>query len=304
MVMNSLPRWLWLAAWLSAIQADAQTTIQWNSDPNQVNLTSSNGLLDGGFNFAIGVFADGFVPTAANIAHWQEYWHPASSTPYDASTRCFNGYFDPPDNNPPFTLGTRAYVWGARTDATGSEWILFRNSSSPSWTWTNAYSYPPALNPAWNPKDATAVWGAIHSSGAPFLMQTAAVTSWSQWQSTYLSSVPLLDKPDDDPDHDGVPNLLEFVLGTPPLTSQTPVVMPVTVVAGGHLQITIPRRLDHLAVLTVEVSDNLSNWHSGTGYTAVVQDDLAALVVRDDWNVPHAKLFMRLKAGLPTPPPQ
>ena len=96
--------------------------------------------------------------------------------------------------------------------------------------------------------------------------------------------------------------MLEYVFGTPPESAGAPTATPVAVV-GGHLQITIPRRIDHPATLIVEVSDDLTSWHSGPAYTAVVSDGLAALVVRDltPMDADHPRRFMRLKAAVPAP---
>jgi len=287
-------------SWFAGLQADAQTTVDWNSDALQTNLTSAGDLLDGGFNLELGVFAGSFVPTPGNIAQWAANWHPACRTIYDASNKRYADVFTPVNNNTPFTIGKAGYVWGFRGDAVSSEWILFRASS---WTWPSASSFPPSLT-YWYAKDATAVLGTIIASGSPFLMQTAAVsnvapptTTWSQWQAETLAG-----DPNSDPDRDGVPNLLEYVFGTPPKSAGAPVATPVEVV-DGHLQITIPRRIDHPATLIVEVSDDLASWHSGPAYTAVVSDGLTALVVRDltTVDVTHPKRFMRLRTELTNP---
>ena len=86
--------------------------------------------------------------------------------------------------------------------------------------------------------------------------------------------------PGDDPDGDRSANLLEFIFGTPPTAAGPPTDTPVTL-SGGHVQITIPRRADRTAVLTVEVSGNLADWQSGRAATQIVDDEEAFLVVRD-----------------------
>ena len=76
----------------------------------------------------------------------------------------------------------------------------------------------------------------------------------------------------------------------------TPVVL-----VGDHLQISIPRRIDRMATLNVEVSSDLEQWDSGTAFTEVVSDGLSALIVRDKtaFTPPLTKRFMRLRASLP-----
>jgi len=308
---TSLARLLWISAWLAGMQLQAQTTINWNSDPSQTNLTSTASLLDGQFRFELGVFAAPFVPLPENIDQWAAHWSAASRTAYVTSSKRFAAALTPTSNVAPFTVGAPAYIWGFRGDAAIGEWILLRASS---WTWPSATSFPISLN--WLVGDAvanpTAIVGALHVSGSPFQMQTAAVsnaapptTSWAQWQADSLAGV-TLNQPADDPDHDGAPNLLEYVFGTPPKQAgalpATPVEL-VWVASQQFQQITIPRRIDHPAALTVEVSADLTNWQSGAAATAVVSDGPLALVVRDltPSGPGAARRFMRLKAELLVP---
>ncbi len=300
--MRRVLRWIGWVACFAGSHTNALATITWNSDDNAVNLTSAGGVWDGGYQLELGVFADSFVPTPANLSAWAAHWHPAQRCAYHASTQRFAATFTPADNDAPFAAGTAAYVWGFRGDALSGEWILFR---APNWNWPAADPGSPPPPVPWNVKEATAVLGSIHAGGHPSLMRSAAVTnaappatSWSQWQGQHLAGEPL-DQPDHDPDLDGVGNLLEYVFGSSPKLAGPPPATPVAVV-GGHLQITIPRRVDHPALLVVEVSDDLITWQSGAGHTAVVSDGLAALVVRDlvtvDASAPRR--FMRLKAQL------
>ncbi len=134
------------------------------------------------------------------------------------------------------------------------------------------------------------------SSGSPFLMKSARSQTFTQWQVEQLTGEPL-DGPGDDPDGDGSSNLLEFVFGTPPKSAGPATVTPVALVAG-HAQITIPRRPDRPARLTVEVSGNLSDWQSGPAATQLVDDEVAAMIVRDLVPIDpvHPRRFMRIKA--------
>lgn len=258
--------------------------------------------MDGGYEFQLGVFANGFEPTQANAGLWLQFWTPAQTVSYNSTGQRFAGLYQVSDNNAPFTAGAKAWIFGYREGVADSEWILFRSGG---WLW-------PALDPNpifpievdWNAKDAntnSVVIGTIHPTGSPFLMQSAAVQSYAQWQTTDLTGE-ALDDPEDDPDLDGSSNLLEFVFGTDPKTANAPVATPVAL-DSGHVVITIPRRIDHLAVLTVEVSGNLVDWNSGDGFTEIIQDDASALVVRDLTSLGPAnpKRFIRLKAVLPAP---
>ena len=286
------------------------TEIHWFSAANQTNLTSENAPMDSGFRFELGVFANGFVPSPANMADWVANWRPATDsggqtarTVYQSGFLRYEGVFTVESNAAPFTVGSAAYVWGYRGGVGTSEWVLFRNAT---WTWPTASSGgPPGFPLEWEAKDATAVLGTINTTGSPFLIQSATVTlvspptTWEQWKAEELSGE-AQNGPDDDPDGDGISNLLEYVFGLSPEQAGPPPSTPVALV-DGYLRMTVPRRADHSsAVLAVEVSPDLANWFTGTGHTVVVSDTATALVVRDATAAPMpGKRFMRLRVTLP-----
>jgi hypothetical protein len=303
--MSKVIRQIWLVAWLAGIPAAAEA-IYWFSDADGTNLDSGGALMDARFRFEIGVFADAFVPSAANMNQWARHWRPAARTPYNAVSKRFSDVFTVTENPAPFTVGAAAYIWGFRGDAVSGEWILFRH---PDWEWPEPNAINP-LPPEWNAANATPILGGINASGSPFLMQSAAVTNaappdttWAQWRAEFLTGESL-DRPGDDPDKDGVSNLIEFVFGTPPKQAGPPPVTPVGLAETGgekFLQIAIPRRIDHPATLVVEVSGDLIDWHAGDAHTMVVSDTVDTLLVRDKtpFAPPVTKRFMRLRASLP-----
>jgi hypothetical protein len=304
-----LPAAAALLAGLLALPSAAET-IKWYSVPNSTNLTSAGAPMDGEFRFELGVFDGAFVPTWDNRAQWAAHWRPAQRVAYSAVNRFFTGQVTVADNNPPFSVGKPAWIWGFRGGTAASEWLLLRKASSPgAWTWPA----PNQINPLgidWPAAAATAVVaGSIDPDGAPFLMQSAAVadavsptTTWEQWRSERLAGEPL-DGPLDDPDSDGACNQLEYVFGTPPLAHgplPAPALEVVTISSQQFLQVTIPRRADHPALLTVEVSGDLLVWLSGAEHTVVVSDTPQALVVRDltPLGPGVARRFLRLRTEL------
>jgi hypothetical protein len=295
----------WIAFGIASSSAMAQT-ITWNCDANSVNLSSTGQVIDGRFRFELGVFEGSFVPTFANMAEWAAYWRPAQRRSYDSSSRRYAGSYTPQDNSTPFVAGKPSYVWGFSGNAVAGEWILFRNSS---WLWPEANPLvPPSANAyEWFAKNAEVVAevGMIHPSGIPFFMKTAAVfnvappsTTFIQWRDDTLAGESL-NGPESDPDHDGSSNLLEFVFDTPPRSPNPPTSTPIDRV-GNYLQITIPRRIDHKAILMIEVSDDLKTWSSGVTFTQTVSEGLQSLVVRETSPQSRAR-FMRLKAEVATP---
>ncbi len=307
------PQLLWLGCgigWLCGSVAQANR-IYWYALTGPANLTQAGTPMTGDFNFELGVFKGGFVPTPANRAQWAANWVAAQRVPYQAERGDFAGQFEVEDNAAPFAVGTAGWVWGFQGGVGSSEWILYRN---PGWTWP----IPNPMNPNiiyWNTSTATALIGAINTTdaqGQPVLMRSATVTDavcpatpWPQWQAAELAGEPL-NGPQDDPDSDGTVNLLEYVFGTPPRQAGAPPHTPLEIVmASGqrYLQLSIPRRADHPATLTVEVSSDLVAWNSGPSATVTVTDTPQALVVRDLTPLGPAvvRRFMRLKTELAPP---
>lgn len=296
--------------WLCGSVAQANR-IYWYALAGPANLTQAGTPMTGDFNFELGVFKGGFVPTVSNRAQWAANWVAAQRVAYQAASGDFAALFEVEDNAAPFAVGTAAYVWGFQGGVGTSEWILYRN---PGWIWP--VSVPMAPNPIpWDTSVATALMGAINTTdaqGHPVLMRSATVTDavcpatpWPQWQAAKLAGEPL-NGPDDDPDDDGTVNLLEYVFGTPPRQPGAPPVTPVAMVTVSglrYLQISIPRRSDHPATLTVQVSSDLAAWDSGPSATVTVSDTPQALVVRDltPLGPPVVRRFMRLKTELATP---
>lgn len=271
-------------------------SLQWSSDAYAINLDASQAPMDGGFEFQLGVFSNGFEPTAANAASWSQFWNPAQTTFYNTNFKRFAGVYQDFNNPTPFVEGAKGWIFGRRNGSTGSDWILFR---ADDWLWPVLDLMNP-FNISWNAKDANqVVVGTIHAGGAPFLMKSALVRSYAQWQTAELSGEPL-NAPVDDPDRDGISNLLEFVFATAPKVANAPVATPVDL-QSGHAVITVPRVIGHLAKCTVEVSGNLVDWQSGPTHTEVLQDDATALVVRDltPLSPANPKRFIRFKATLP-----
>ncbi|MCW1925851.1 hypothetical protein OKA05_25050 [Luteolibacter arcticus] len=282
------------------LTAASAETVSWFSDPHGANVDSTGAPLNAAFQFQIGAFTGSFAPTASNAAQWAANWTAAETTSYNASNGLYDGQFTLENNAAPFTVNGKGWIWGFRNTSTGSEWILFRHTL---WKWPAANPFNPPLI-QWNARDANeVVLGAIHTGGSPFLMQTAAVSSYAQWSAGELAGE-TLDGPDDDPDHDGVTNLLEFSFGTPPLIAGPPPAMTNSWFESGgqrYLQLAMPRRRDRLALYAVEVSENLSFWQSGATLTAVMSDQPNQWIVRDltPQGQEHPRRFLRFKATLP-----
>jgi hypothetical protein len=282
-------------------QMGSARNISWFSDPEKINQTAGGSLMDAGFRLELGVFESGFTPTPQNVSEWARHWHVCQRQTYNSSTKRFDGLFAVTDNSGPFAVGTAAYVWGFRSDGSG-DWILFRTLE-----WNLPAADPSNPIPLeWNVAEATALIGSINASGSPYLMRSAVTTDalppatdWNQWSQDEFTGEPL-NQASDDPDRDGIANLLEFVFGTSPLSPDGPVPTPLSLIAG-HPTIIIPRRADHTSTLKVEVSNDLIHWQSGPGFTEVVEDSIGSLVVRDltPMTPDSPPRFMRVRAEVP-----
>jgi hypothetical protein len=272
-------------------------TINWYSPIPKSNLTSTGDKMDSTVQFQLGVFANGFVPTPDNISQWSANWSCAQTASYNPGTKVFDGIMSVASNTGAFAKGAKAYIWQRSTSATKDEWMLYRASD---WTWPA----PNAMDPlalVWNTANANEiVMGAINPAGNPFLMKSGQIVSYSQWQNSQ-AALGAKNGPNDDPDHDGVPNLLEYAFGTAPDVAGGNPAMPMSLkeVAGQKfLEISIPRLRNRLMSTTVEVSDDLKTWKSGATTTAVVSSTDSTLVVRDLTPIGSGtpRRFMRLKA--------
>ena len=295
--MKVLLQWkcLLLLAVVTAGTVKAET-INWYSTANRTNHTSAGTVMDSGFQFQLGVFTGGFIPTAANVSQWSAFWVSAQSASYNETTKSYNSTLNFTGNAVPFSAGAKAYVWGRRTGAASDEWILFRKSD---WNWPLANT--PEGFTLWSAATANeVVLGSINAGGSPFFMKSVAVVPYARWRDSQLAGE-MLSAPNDDADHDGSPNLLEFIFGTSPTQPGPPTATPCSFVdlsGQKFLQISIPRLQYRLAMVSVEVSGDLVNWNSGTSYTTELSNTPEVIVVRD--LLPSGpglpKRFMRVRA--------
>lgn len=289
--------------------------INFYSDLGSPGVASTGQPLDANTYFELGVFTGGFVPTAENTAEWATHWVAAQRTEFNTSHNWFTAVFPVTSNAVPFTAGTPAYVWGFSGSEAQGQWILFRSTS---WVWPVASDIAP-VPLYWSSKDANVVVvGSLPPIDGRVGVRTAAmagspppVTTWTQWKLSKLRGLAQANA-DEDADHDGVANLLEYVTGTGPANAKerpNPSSWLQTGSASGrrYLEIRVPRRRDHPANLVIEVSDDLNTWTSGSTATETVEDTAEALTVRDRTPISEgeaggaSRRFMRVRAATTAP---
>ena len=147
-----------LSSLVLASEADAASNIVFAGGAPGVTSYLSDGVTEvpteGGFFFELGVFVDGFVPSAENTEEWIDHWvmmtdsqgapDPDAKTEFTLVSSIFGDYggysasVEMDHNAPPFAAGTQGFLWGydEREVAGDAEWILLTNSSD--WRFPNA----------------------------------------------------------------------------------------------------------------------------------------------------------------------
>jgi hypothetical protein len=258
------------------------TEIIFDVSNNRKHQISSGSAMPESFVFELGVFAPGFVPSAANVQEWAQKWQPAARAAYYVANNLggyFSGVASFTANPTPFTQGAQAYVWGM----SGSEWILLKHST---WRWPAGSSIgAPALT--WTADaTATAVIGSVVPSGATFYYRSTLVTGalppplpWNEWRKLHFLTPaqlanPAVSGPAADPDADGASNVMEYAAASWPEKATSllpPDLNPgwVSTPAGQHLSMKL--RVDPRAQLTVsgEISQDLAAWNTDPSATVL-----------------------------------
>lgn len=296
--------WVLILGLSSAIQA---SQIHWFCDLQSWNVNSDGYPLKDEFQFELGVFRDGFVPTRENRSQWSQHWVAAERTSYYAPRRWFNSIFNVRSNQAPFTANTPGYIWGFQGDGEEGEWILLGHQN---WRWPTA-SDNAVFPRRWRASEATLVLAGDIGDGSRYDLKTETVrqalppvTTYGQWVERRLAGSPR-QHPLEDGLVEGVPNLLAFVYGldrgnrggVPGLTGRL-------VGQENHrfLEVSIPQRADHVGVdLLVEVSTDLQNWYPAEPLMEEIARKPSEWILRftDEIRPETPRRFVRVRALLP-----
>ena len=144
--------------------------------------------------------------------------------------------------------------------------------------------------------------------GTLSVVTTAVTDSYQSWAQSENLTPGVNDAHDDDPDHDGVQNLIEFILGGDPLLTNDSDRLPKAVIEGTNLKFTFIRSdlSEPGTTLIVQYGGNLVGWTD----VPVGPAGGAAVSVSENGENPdileimipmasHSKRFVRLKASRP-----
>ena len=171
-------------------------TINWGNALFDDNYDSTGSEFDGStFTFEMGVFSDGFTPTALNTDQWSSEWVALDSTSYDDATEWFTGSYTIGAGDSPLE-GRQAFIW-VRNNSLGdgsSEWLLITDYTGvDAWT-LPGYTDPGGSSPPgtfdWRVSTAeTAVWGGLDGVAGSGIF-TGAPGSYAFQTFTFGPAVP------------------------------------------------------------------------------------------------------------------
>ncbi len=295
----SLVRALVIFSLLLGLHRASGAQVNWGTTRLAVNYTSDWRPMSG-FTFEVGAFEPGFEPNEGNVAQWGERWLPAGSAAYSDQFHFATGSVA----GDAIESGLRGYIWGfdAREGA-GLEWILV---TDPGWVWGGAGAAPVD----WTVGSAgQSVVGSVGADGAGYHMLSASISvatgfrqSAESWQAEHFGSAGAPGAGwDADPDGDGVPNALELVFGTSPVSALEGVLPTCGVAVGAGGAPVMRLRFDGAPIegapLRVEVSNDLLTWVDAAAEVARFRDG-TGWVVEDSVPVAGGRRFLRVVVDL------
>lgn len=252
----------------------------WGSKGFVTNTDSRNRAWTPDFSLALGVFQAGFKPTFENRDQWSSKWTQLSLAKYDAEEARFAGTVDL--SKPlPALADSQVYFWAKNGEdlTKGPEWLLLTRSE---WKWP---STSPTSDPAltWTTDDnVSLILGKTGHQGSHLTSAHVAPepVSQAQWLTRYLGNAPDKIAPDADPDGDGLPNQIEYFLGSNPNDGSSRI-SPTLQTNSVSTQLTLQRNPYASSDFIVECSSNLLSWSQAT--PELIQDRPDLIEVR----IPH-----------------
>lgn len=252
-----------ICGWMSGM-ASAQTFF-WGTESFAAHRDSRGREWDSRFSLEMGVFKDGFVPTAENYEQWPGCWRVISLAEFDAEDMRFAGRLDTADV-PAEYLGRRLFVWakdGVNPEE-GPQWVLMTH---PHWKTSGTPGSATAPATTWITTSAEEfIVGGVAGDGRSLQsgMVKPAPVSHAEWIALHFGDNGGEAGPSDDPDGDGVVNLLEYALGSDPKRAD-PGKGPRVSTFGNMLRVSLEKNPRADAMVRLEKSVDLKTWTPITG---------------------------------------
>ncbi|WOO40737.1 hypothetical protein [Rubellicoccus peritrichatus] len=197
-----------------SIQARA---LDWGSSVNAQGFQQDGVTpLNDAFVFYLGVFANGFTPTNANVDDWAANWTTVDAVNYNPAYKVFNARHTTSATDP--AAGTQGYIWGIRRDKALNEWILITDST---WLWPENSLF--GLKETWTVRMASeAIVGSINDSNYQMMTQNVGDAplpsiDYAIWAKRFFADGDPNADSEADPDSNGLANMAEFALDGDPV---------------------------------------------------------------------------------------
>ncbi|MBX3743608.1 MAG: hypothetical protein KF712_21660 [Akkermansiaceae bacterium] len=236
-------------------------TIHWGSKGYVENADSKGRTWDTGYSMAIGMFREGFTPTFENRERWTTEWRELGTAVYDAEEKRFAGTVDT-DAHGDVPAGAKIHFWAKNGDdlTKGPEWVLM---TSAPWQWpATTSSVSPAVVWTTDEHSISLIVGDAGRNGKHLISRALrpVPVPQSTWLTEHFGKDTGSMAADLDPDGDGLPNALEYFLGTDPKDPSSSG-SPVLEATGDEVKLKLARNPYAESGYVLEASDDLRTWH-------------------------------------------
>jgi len=235
-------------------------SIHWGSKGYIENADSKGRNWDAGYVMTIGAFRSGFTPTFENRGQWAGEWRELGTAAYDAEEKRFAGTVDT-DSHGDVTAGTKIYFWAKNGDdlTKGPEWVLMTRDA---WKWpAKASGISPAIVWTTDEHSISLIVGDAGRNGKHLISRALRPVAIPQsaWLAEHFGNDVEAMAADHDPDGDGLPNALEYFLGTDP-NDATSTGSPIMEAASDTIRLKLARNPYAESGYVLEASEDLKTW--------------------------------------------
>ncbi|RYD38541.1 MAG: hypothetical protein EOP87_01390 [Verrucomicrobiaceae bacterium] len=268
-------------------------TIHWGSKGYVENADSKGRNWDAGYTMGMGVFRHGFTPTFENRGQWATEWRELGTAIYDAEEKRFAGTVDT-DAHGDVEAGTAIHFWAKNGDdlTKGPEWVLMTRDS---WKWpAKTSSITPATVWTTDERSISLIVGDVGRNGKHLISRALrpVPVPESTWLAQHFGRDADTMAADLDPDGDGLPNALEYFLGSDPKDPSS-TGSPVLEATTGEVRLKLARNPYAESGYVLEASEDLRIWFPVDHDLLTDRPDLVETSLKKDATKPA--LFFRFQ---------